>query len=323
MEVQMISHILAPLDGSALAECVLPHVAAIAAAEKSRVTLLHALEPQPGGLHAIDMLDWNLQKREAKAYLDSIAARLEKEAVSISSAILEGPPAESVIDYSREQDVDLIALSSHGRSGLTGWNVSSVVQKIILRSYRSTLLVPAYRAAGGEGTLLRYQRIFVGLDSSARAEYLLSLAVGLAQFHKAKLILGMVIRRPEMIQRLPLTEADAALADQVDERNRQVGERYLEQIKSQITLQGVQVEARLLIDENVTSALHNLVAQEEADLVLLVAHGQSGADRWPYGSIATSFIAYGSTPLIIIQDLSADEIRRTEAELAARETKGH
>jgi nucleotide-binding universal stress UspA family protein len=319
----MISHILAPLDGSALAECVLPHVAAISAAEKSRVTLLYVLEPDRGPGHAIDMLDWNLQKREAKAYLDAIAARLEKETASISTAILEGTPAESVIDYSRDHDVDLIALSSHGRSGLSGWNVSSVVQKIILRSYRSTLLVPAYRAAAGEGTLLRYQRIFVGLDSSTRAEYMLPFAVGLAQFHKAKLLVGMVVRRPEMIQRLPLTEEESSLVEQVDERNRQVGERYLDQLHSQITLQGVEVETRLLIHDNVTSALHDLVAHENADLVLLVAHGQSGEDRWPYGSIATSFIAYGSTPLVIIQDLSGDEIKRTEAELAARETKGH
>jgi nucleotide-binding universal stress UspA family protein len=319
----LITHILAPLDGSALAECVLPHIAAIASAEKSRITLLHVLVPAGESSRNIDMLDWNLQKREAKIYLDEIASRLEQGAIGVGTAILEGPAAECVIEYAQNNAVDLVALSSHGRSGLSGWSVSSVVQKVILRSNRSTLLVPAYKPVGAGGTLLRYHRVFVGLDSSARAEYSLPLAVQLAQFHRATLVLGMVIRKPEMIQRLPLSEDEAALVEQVSERNRQVGEHYLEQLQTQVAMHGVELETHLLIHDNVMTALHDLVAEENADLVLLVAHGHSGEDRWPYGAIATSFIAYGSTPTIILQDLPKDQIRETEAELAAREIKGH
>lgn len=48
-----------------------------------------------------------------------------------------------------------------------------------------------------------------------------------------------------------------------------------------------------------------MVEQQDADLVMLVAHGRSGGGRWPYGSVATSFIAYGTTSLMIMQDLSA------------------
>jgi hypothetical protein len=54
-----------------------------------------------------------------------------------------------------------------------------------------------------------------------------------------------------------------------------------------------------------------------------VAHGHSGERRWPYGSIASSFIAYGTTDLMIMQDLSGDEILQTKTEMAALETKGH
>jgi len=318
----MISHILAPLDGSPLAECVLPHVWAVASAEKARVTLLHVLEPQAGALHAIDMLDWILQKREAQVYLDSVAHLLDEQGLQVATAISEGPPADCVIEFAQSNDVDLVALSTHGRSGLSGWNVSSVVQKIILRSFKSTLLVPAYKQAA-DASLLHYKRLFVGLDCSARAEYILPFAVGLARFHKGRLILGMVIRKPEMIQRLPLSEEDTALVNRIAERNHQIGGHYFEQLQSQISTEGVELETRLLIHDNVPMALHNLVAEEGADLVLLVAHGYSGGDRWPYGSIATSFIAYGDTPLIIMQDLSADQIKRTTAEMAARETKGH
>lgn len=318
----MISHILAPLDGSPLAECVLPHVAAVASAEKAHVTLLHVLESQAGALHAIDMLDWHLQKREAQVYLDSIAARLEGQGLHVDTTMLEGPPADCVIDYAQNNAVDLIALSTHGRSGLNGWNVSSVVQKVILRSFKSTLLVPAYRPAA-DAASLRYNKLFVGLDCSARAEYILPFAVGLARFHRAHLILGMVVRKPEMIQRLPLSEEDTELVNRISERNHQIASHYFEQLQSQIDTQGVELETRLLIHDNVALALHDQVAEDNADLVLLVAHGYSGGDRWPYGSIATSFISYGNTPLIVMQDLSADQIRRTQAEMAARETKGH
>jgi hypothetical protein len=56
---------------------------------------------------------------------------------------------------------------------------------------------------------------------------------------------------------------------------------------------------------------------------VLSAHGHSGESRWPYGKIALSFIVYGTTPLIIIQDLSADEVSKSLAEKFSEQTKGH
>jgi nucleotide-binding universal stress UspA family protein len=82
-------------------------------------------------------------------------------------------------------------------------------------------------------------------------------------------------------------------------------------------------EPRLLVRDNVSLALHNLVDEAGVDLVLLSAHGYSGARRWPYGSITTSFIEYGSTPLLIVQDLEPEEVELTEAEKAAAEKQGH
>jgi len=65
------------------------------------------------------------------------------------------------------------------------------------------------------------------------------------------------------------------------------------------------------------------VEKHNADLVILAAHGHSSDSRWPYGSVATSFIAYGNTAILIIQDLPHNQIKSTQAELVARETKGH
>jgi hypothetical protein len=65
-----------------------------------------------------------------------------------------------------------------------------------------------------------------------------------------------------------------------------------------------------------------MIEETHADLVMIAAHGHSGERRWPYGSIATSLIAYGSTPIMIMQDLSENEIPHIQAERAIREAKG-
>jgi nucleotide-binding universal stress UspA family protein len=85
----------------------------------------------------------------------------------------------------------------------------------------------------------------------------------------------------------------------------------------------LEVKSNIAVGDNAFTILHDMVEETKADLVLLVAHGHSGERRWPYGSTTSSFIAYGNTPLLIIQDLSSEEIMQTHAELVVREGKGH
>lgn len=69
--------------------------------------------------------------------------------------------------------------------------------------------------------------------------------------------------------------------------------------------------------------LRDLVEQADVDLVVLSAHGYSGWTEWPYGSVIVSFIGCGTAPLLIVQNLSPDEVERTGAEMCAKEHKGH
>jgi nucleotide-binding universal stress UspA family protein len=300
-------------------------VLAIAPSVNTRVNLLHVLEPPhtKSDEQTIDPLEWHLKKREAGVYLDSVAQQLQAAGLKVESVIMEGLPADCVIDYATSNNISLIILSTHGRSGLSGWNVSSVVQKIIQRSFKSILLVRAYKNPNPKFTAIQYNRLFVGLDCSARAEYIIPTAVNLAQSHKAKLILGMVIPKPETLNRFPLSEEDTRVIKHIIERNQRAASRYFEELQKQISLQRVEAHTQIAASENVTASLHDMVEQQEADLVMLVAHGHSGEGRWPYGSIATSFIAYGTTSLMIMQDLSPEEIKQTIAEIAAHESKGH
>jgi nucleotide-binding universal stress UspA family protein len=71
------------------------------------------------------------------------------------------------------------------------------------------------------------------------------------------------------------------------------------------------------------ATLHELVAVEDVDLVVLSAHGYSCKTKWPYGSVTASFIDYGTTPLLVVQDLSTGVIEHTQAETTTREHKGH
>ncbi len=318
----MFEHILIPLDGSSLAECVLPHGLTMARALGARVTLLQVVEQaEPDGrTRAIDPLQWHYSEAEAGAYLQKVAERLRLAGFPTTQVLLQGDPAERVIGYAQAEHADLILLSSHGRSGLSGWNVSSVEQKILARAYLSVLLIPAYQAAEPEISTLRYKRILVSLDGSQRAECVLPLLGTLAAQHGSQVLLAHVVGRPELPRRAPPSREDQDLANALTERNRLEASRYLEELRSRLS---IPAEARLLVEDHVAVTLQQLAVDEKVDLVLLSAHGYSGGTRWPYGSLTTSFIMYGNKPLLIVQDLPRQAIEPTAAELAAKEHGRH
>lgn len=318
----MIDHILVPVDGSALAECVLPHTTALARAFDARVTVLRVVERAPEGEEskAVDPLNWHIRKAEAEAYVDDVVSRLQEIDLRVEKVLLEGKAAERIINFAHARDVDLIIISSHGQSGLSRWNINSVVQKVILRAFLPTLIVRAYKSVPSDLTELQYNRLMVPLDGSQRAECVLPMSKAIARFHSCPLFLAHVVNRPEMPRRMPLSEEESQLVERLTERNREKAAQYLEGIESQID---TPVETRLSVGESTPATLHQLVEEEDIDLVVLSAHGYSGEARWPYGSVALNFIAYGTTPLLIMQDLSREELERTEAEQAAEESKGH
>jgi nucleotide-binding universal stress UspA family protein len=318
----MFENILVPLDGSSLAECVLPHAVGVARAFGSKITLLQVLERvrAQGGSQFVDPLGWYIGEAESRAYLDSWAARLQEAGLQVDTVLLEGKAARRIIEHTHDQGVDLVMLSSHGRSGLSDWNVSSIVQKIILRAFVPVMVVRAYQPNHGGLADLRYKRLLVPLDCSQRAECVLPLASTLARYHESELLVVHVVSRPQMPRRAPLSPEDKDLVNQITERNRQEAEKYLDQVSSWLD---VEIETRLLVSDNAAATLHDLVDQEEIDLVIFAAHGHSGGTKWPYGSTVVNFIGYGTTPLLIVQDIAPHEADHTRAERSARERKGH
>jgi len=318
----MFSKILVPLDQSPIAECVLPHVVAFADVYDSEVTLIHVMEcPSAADRYQpIDPLSWRLCKVEAKACLNNVAARLGRAGLDPELLLLEGQPAQTIIDYARSHGINLIMMSSHGKTGMSRWNVNSVVRKIIQESLISSMVIRAYNPIVSELDGLRYRKLLVPLDGSLRSECVLPTAVSLTQRHQASLLLGHVVVKPEMPRQTPLNQDDLALIQHFVDRNLAAADDYFKHLLTRLAVDFV---PRVLVRENIAISLHQLVEDEAVDLVVISAHGYSGNAKWPYGSLTTSFIEYGTTPLLIVQDLEPNDLALSRAESAAREMKGH
>ncbi len=136
----MYRHILVPLDGSHLAEQILTHVQHIASPGDARITLLRAVPPLHtvavefgGGYSGSTALtdDIALNEQAARDYLNGIVTVLRAEGFNISAEISRLPAAEAILDYAHHHHVDLIAIATHGRSGVSRWVFGSVTQKVI------------------------------------------------------------------------------------------------------------------------------------------------------------------------------------------------
>jgi nucleotide-binding universal stress UspA family protein len=257
---------------------------------------------------------------EARAYVDEVASRLRASGIQAEGELLEGDPAERIIDFATGQRVDLIVISTHGQSGLSGWNLSSVVQKVIVKAPAPVMIVRAYLCGGSDLTPVLYRRVLVPLDGSRRAEYVLPLAASLTQLHGSALVLAQVAPRPEVPRTRPLSAEETDLLERLAALNREAAEVYLENLRGRLPHNA---ERCVLVSDDAAATLHELVQSEDIDLVLLCAHGYTGESRWPYGSLALNFIAYGATPLLIVQDIPSEEMISTIAEEAASEMKGH
>jgi nucleotide-binding universal stress UspA family protein len=139
--------ILVPLDGSDLAECSLEHVKAVAlGCQASSVVLLSVVEPV--GFTTVDPLTEDYAvKVEVKVtetlteYLNRIAGNLKKSGLNVKTVIANGSPAGVILDYARNENVDLIVLSSHGRSGVARWATGSVADRVANNSNVPVLLI--------------------------------------------------------------------------------------------------------------------------------------------------------------------------------------
>ena len=339
----MFNRILVPLDGSPLAEGSIPHAELFARIFGSSIILLQVLDPtsyqeMP---NAVDPLRWQLRKAEADEYMQGIAHRIRKnlgeksplgvdeKKSRVDYSVREGKAAENIVDFAHTENIDLLVISTHGSSGLSRWNISSVTHKVINLIYLPVLIVRAFKHSIKEESIIRYRRILIPIDCSRRAECSLSAGIELAQGEaltdsssvtvgeKSTLFLAAVIRPPELPIPEPFPVEISQLSGKLLRLSHQAVERYLYEMKERLP---VNCDTCVVESASVPSAILELAEQEDIDIVILCAHGYSGQVSWPYGTVTRNYIEHGTKPVLVIQDVPRSQVRPTAAELAAEKS---
>ena len=149
-EKRLIRKILAPLDGSKIGEAAIPSTAALAQALGAELILFQAVAPiRVSAAQFEDSWTDIIQKDEearrdaTTIYLEEIAKPLRDSGLGVSMATGSGSPADQIIDYAEANTVDLIAMSTHGRSGIGRWVFGSVTDKVLHAGNTAVFVVRA------------------------------------------------------------------------------------------------------------------------------------------------------------------------------------
>lgn len=148
IEKKLIQKILVPLDGSKLGEAAIPLATELSNKTGAEIVLFRAVEPISAFVGPTGEMAWSLVNAYEKnarypvlAYLERIKESLQKTIPAISTATGEGLPADQIIDYAQANTIDLIAMSTHGRSGIGRWVFGSVTEKVLHSGDQPVLVV--------------------------------------------------------------------------------------------------------------------------------------------------------------------------------------
>ena len=152
----MYSKIMVPLDGSELAECVLPHVEAFISQCQIRtiifVRVVESIPPAVAGEYAISMEQLESREAERKSaaenYLKQVIVRLKSDETKMEAEVMIGRAADRLSDYAENNDIDLILMATHGSSGVSRWIRGSVAERILRAASVPVLMVPAPGTVG-------------------------------------------------------------------------------------------------------------------------------------------------------------------------------
>lgn len=299
----MYRRMVVPLDGSGLAEQVLPYVRSLGRSLEAKVALLRVLDPLPAGLtdpgHGLsrDKVIANM-RAQAQDYLEQVAASLRKQRLAVSYSVGEGLPAERIVEEAAKEPATLIAMSTHGRSGPARWLLGSVADKV-LHATTDPLLLVRSRAPASFLDEARLGTIIVPLDGSTLAEQALPHVGALAKALNLKTVLVRVTPALEEYYRYvgPEYVPPANLPESVDAD----ANAYLGRLSQKLRQERFpSVEVRLLHGD-AAAAIVDLSQGVPDSLVAMTSHGRSGVGRWLLGSVADRIVRHATGPVLVIR----------------------
>jgi nucleotide-binding universal stress UspA family protein len=309
--------ILVPLDGSAIAEQVLPSVRRLAPMLIARVHLLVVITDEqkqhliahfaadPQAAEGRYETDWHWERRAqtqlthaAEAYLTDQAQALRACGLDVTFEVSSGAAAERIVDIAASEPQALIAMATHGYSGLQRWTLGSVADKVVQATRVPLFLVRATEQSPVDAQPLR--RIVVPLDGSALAEQALPLAIELAVRAHAELLLFQAVRsfeasapglrpfhRPTPTIDFPAPGHAQAL-------------QQLQGVIARWHPPEIAVLPAVASGEPV-QAIVDMAAREHADLIVMATHGYTGVRRWALGSVVDKVLHSATTPLLLVR----------------------
>ena len=306
----MFKRLLVPLDTSDLAEIALRYAEAMAIKLGSEIILLHVRT-------SADAPD----QPEHTAYISKITAETEQkikksaalapgEKVKVGSAIIGSPgiithPAEEIVDYAEKENVSLIIMATHGKTGIRRWALGSTTNKVARVSKCPVLLI---RAAAGVPGDVNLDKMLAPLDGSNPAEAVLAYIENLASRLKANVSLLNVVEPPYHIYpyyegtgyygtggviRVPYTLEE--IKPMIE-----VAEKYLKGVNDKLRAEGI----KTVYEVRTGSPAEEIIKAEEEmhpGMVAMSTHGHSGFGRWDHGSIADKVLHTGKTPLLLVR----------------------
>lgn len=302
----MYRKILVPLDGSPFAEGVLTYLSQVSVPQNTEVLLFQVLEMErysaflaPGSLpiNGQPVSNWMQLTQD---YHASLMADLRSRGYATRSEIINGSDvATEICRYAEDAEVDLIAMTTHARTGLPRWVLGSVASRVLSATDKPVFLVHPTEESAERTVALR--RILVPLDGSHLAEEVLDLATTLASAQTARLILVRALDPVAIIPADPtMNDMNAPLAAQLGTVEMQAARFYIEDIAAEL-------QRRNLVDQTVTvvgdaaEVIIDTAEINDVDLIAMCTHGRSGVSRWVYGSVAEKVLHSAPCPLLLIR----------------------
>ena len=319
----MFRSIIVPLDGSSLAARAVPFAVALADAETT-ITLVGVTDVWNdiyGTYGAVEQetLMCDLLARD----LAAIATPLRERGLSVREEVRRGDAATEILACTADQSADLIAMTTHGRTGVARWVIGSIATRVLRGSTVPTLIVRPDTAHPSAGPA-SIRTVIVPLDGSDRAAQSLAAARRIAEGCDAMIEVVRVVddrwAYPVMtgMEMYATVYAPEALADL-----RAEAESYVQETAAQVRDCGLRATGTILVGDPATQLVDHIAVQEDA-LVVMSSHGRTGLDRWVFGSVAEKLIAHVHAPLLVLRANAVGTVptpTQTEGEHVAGEVR--
>lgn len=314
----MYQNILVPLDSSSTAEQILAYLQQLAVPETT-FHLLSVVEPNMYS-YAFSAQEAAVREKlqmvlhsDLERYLATAAETLRSQGLHVESWLAKGDAAQTIADVAAKINADLIAMTTHGRTGFGRWALGSVADRVIHIAQQPILLVRSKECLPEEHAL---RRILVPIDGSDRAAEALVQAKMIAKAHDAALVVIRVVEPLSHWQQALLNENGASAQHIAEERHKEA-QTYLSELCTQLQGENLQVVGHLY-SGNASDVILESLEREPIDLVVMSTHGLSGYSRWVYGSVAGKVLHHSPCPLLLIR--SVDVRKYTADEPSATPT---